>query len=154
MKKSNYGERLKDPRWQKLRLKVFERDNWTCQICLCNSKTLNVHHRYYENGKEPWDYPLEALVTLCEDCHEEEKWKMKLALDMIMVVCKENLFAYSILGLTEAILRMPKVDKPDTVIALWVWAMFKVDIYEVLKRERKRIEFNATRMDMSAQKST
>ncbi len=23
-------------------------------------------------GNDPWDYPQEALRTLCEDCHEEE----------------------------------------------------------------------------------
>jgi len=28
-----------------------------------------VHHLYYEYGKEPWEYPLEAFVTLCETCH-------------------------------------------------------------------------------------
>ena len=32
-------------------------------------KVLNVHHRYYINGKNPWEYDNEALVTLCEDCH-------------------------------------------------------------------------------------
>lgn len=31
-----------------------------------------MHHRYYLHGKDPWEYPLEALVTLCESCHEEE----------------------------------------------------------------------------------
>lgn len=63
-----YSEKLKDPRWQQRRLKVFERDNWAC-ICCCDTKsTLNVHHkRYYGN---PWDCPEEYLVTLCEDCHK------------------------------------------------------------------------------------
>lgn len=32
-------------------------------------KSLNVHHKYYINGKNPWEYDNEALVTLCEDCH-------------------------------------------------------------------------------------
>ena len=28
-----YSEKLRDPRWQKARLKVLERDNWTCVNC-------------------------------------------------------------------------------------------------------------------------
>jgi len=68
----NYLEKLKDPRWQKIRLEIFQRDNWTCQSCGEITKTLHVHHWTYEKGLEPWDYPLEELVTLCESCHEEE----------------------------------------------------------------------------------
>ncbi len=34
-------------------------------------KALNVHHNYYVNGKNPWEYDNEALVTLCEDCHRD-----------------------------------------------------------------------------------
>jgi 5-methylcytosine-specific restriction endonuclease McrA len=32
---------------------------------------LHIHHRYYVAGKMPWEYPDEALVTLCWLCHEE-----------------------------------------------------------------------------------
>jgi len=67
-----YGEKLKDPRWQKKRLKILVRDEWTCQVCFDDKSSLSVHHCYYEKGKDPWDYPDEALVTLCEDCHSEE----------------------------------------------------------------------------------
>jgi 5-methylcytosine-specific restriction endonuclease McrA len=28
-----YGDKLKDPRWQKRRLEIFKRDEWTCQQC-------------------------------------------------------------------------------------------------------------------------
>ncbi len=35
-----------------------------------NIKNLHVHHKYYQIGKLPWEYPNEALVTLCWDCHE------------------------------------------------------------------------------------
>jgi hypothetical protein len=33
---------------------------------------LHVHHKYYENGNEPWEYANNALITLCEKCHNEE----------------------------------------------------------------------------------
>lgn len=29
-----YLAKLRDPRWQKLRLQVFERDEWACQVCM------------------------------------------------------------------------------------------------------------------------
>ncbi|HUH26534.1 MAG TPA: hypothetical protein VLY87_07890 [Flavobacterium sp.] len=31
--------------------------------------TLNVHHKYYIKNKYPWQYKLEALITVCSDCH-------------------------------------------------------------------------------------
>jgi hypothetical protein len=69
---ATYSEKLKDPRWQRLRLEVLDRDDFTCQICFDSTTTLSVHHRYYIKGREPWDYPLQLLITLCQPCHEEE----------------------------------------------------------------------------------
>ena len=69
--KKTYAEKLKDPRWQKKRLAIFERDNWTCQGCGATDKTLHVHHIFYEDDTEPWDSDDNSLITLCEDCHEE-----------------------------------------------------------------------------------
>jgi len=71
MKIISYTEKLNDDRWKKKRSIILERDQCTCQICKAANKTLNVHHKYYLKGREPWDYPNELLVTLCEDCHEE-----------------------------------------------------------------------------------
>jgi hypothetical protein len=68
----SYSEKLKDPRWQKRRLQILQRDEWRCQRCLDDQTTLHVHHRFYERGKEPWDYEDRVLVTLCEECHAEE----------------------------------------------------------------------------------
>lgn len=75
---SNYSELLKDPRWQKKRLEVLALDFWECRSCLSKANTLHVHHLWYEKGKDPWEYPINALVTLCEKCHEQVKlinWK-------------------------------------------------------------------------------
>ena len=68
---SEYLEKLKDPRWQKRRLEIFERDNWTCQNCGNSESTLHVHHRWYAGN--PWEAPDRALVTLCENCHKSLK---------------------------------------------------------------------------------
>jgi cytochrome c553 len=72
-----YMAKLRDPRWQKVRLDVFNRDGWTCQDCRSKEKTLNVHHLYYTDGAEPWEYPLSAFLTLCHECHEAETIAMR-----------------------------------------------------------------------------
>jgi len=64
-----YAEKLRDPRWQKKRLEVMERDKFSCRMCFSNEKTLHVHHMVYKSKKEPWDYDSVTLVTLCDDCH-------------------------------------------------------------------------------------
>lgn len=69
---SAYSEKLKHPLWQKLRLEVFERDNWTCQECFSKENSLQVHHCYYAKGN-PWNTPADCLVTLCAVCHEERQ---------------------------------------------------------------------------------
>ncbi len=65
-----YSDKLKDPRWQKKRLEIFERDDFRCTFCDDKEQTLHVHHLQY-NGL-PWDTPNEFLITLCEDCHNDE----------------------------------------------------------------------------------
>lgn len=66
-----YAELLKDPRWQKRRLEIFNRDLFTCQSCYRNDKTLCIHHMKYVGL--PWECPDKYLITLCEDCHDEEE---------------------------------------------------------------------------------
>lgn len=66
----NYSELLKDPRWQKKRLKILERDKWTCQVCEEKTKTLHVHHLRYNKNPNPWEIDDNFLITLCVDCHE------------------------------------------------------------------------------------
>ena len=73
MSKKTYSEKLKDPRWQKRRLDVLSRENFTCETCASDEKTLHVHHCYYEKGMEPWDYPDHALKCLCETCHQDRQ---------------------------------------------------------------------------------
>lgn len=64
---ASYSEKLKDPRWQKKRLKVLERDEFRCKMCGGDKETLHVHHLKY--GGDPWDIELGLLTTLCETCH-------------------------------------------------------------------------------------
>lgn len=67
MKQKTYSELLKDPRWQKKRLQIMERDGFACKLCGNKEKTLHVHHLAYT--KKPWDADDKELVTLCESCH-------------------------------------------------------------------------------------
>lgn len=65
-----YSEKLKHPLWQKKRLEVLNRSDFTCGMCGSKEKTLHVHHGYYSRGLMPWEYPDDAYHCLCFDCHE------------------------------------------------------------------------------------
>lgn len=98
-----YKEQLLDPRWQRRRLEVFQRDNFTCQAnkCGATTETLEVHHMEYINIPI-WDYPDDMLVTLCYKCHDKElgreplekklstAFKMQgfLVSDLVALTCK------------------------------------------------------------------
>lgn len=79
--KKTYSDLLKDPRWQKKRLEVFNRDNFTCLMCGSGEETLHVHHERY--CKNPWDVSSKYLQTLCFRCHE------------VAEVCKKNNIKYT-----------------------------------------------------------
>jgi hypothetical protein len=64
-----YREKLLDPRWQRVRLRVFARDGWACVACGETTRTLHVHHLQYEAGQEPWEAHPDTLATLCALCH-------------------------------------------------------------------------------------
>lgn len=68
--KNNYADFLKDPRWQKKRLEILNRDNFKCRACKDDLNTLHVHHLCYKNNLKPWEYKDEDLITLCENCHK------------------------------------------------------------------------------------
>lgn len=72
MAKDDYFKLLSSPKWQRRKTEIQIRDKFTCQYCGAKDETVNVHHRYYEYNKPPWDYADEALILLCESCHEKE----------------------------------------------------------------------------------
>lgn len=67
MKNKSYSDKLKDPRWQKKRLEVFNRDNFTCKMCGDNETSLCIHHLKYSGN--PWETENDFLITLCDKCH-------------------------------------------------------------------------------------
>lgn len=80
-----YAEKLLDSRWQHKRYEILKRDNGRCVYCYSkfteleyqdyeykNEFKTEVHHKFYLPNCEPWEYPNEALISLCEICHEIE----------------------------------------------------------------------------------
>ena len=65
----DFEKQIKHPKWQKKRLEILERDEYTCQSCGSNSDTLHVHHYLYDKNTLLRDYNNDYLTTLCEDCH-------------------------------------------------------------------------------------
>lgn len=83
-RRSEYLEKLKDPRWQKRRLEIFQRDEFTCQVCFDTESTLHVHQhmvsawrrtvggetaRLYESG-EALILALRKVAQTGESIHE------------------------------------------------------------------------------------
>ena len=67
---SSYTQLLKTKKWKEKRKEIFKLKGKVCSKCGATKK-LQVHHLYYQDGKKPWEYPNEALVVLCKDCHKE-----------------------------------------------------------------------------------
>lgn len=84
--KSRYGEKLLDPRWQKKRLQILERDGWRCQGCCASDSTLHVHHIAYKPDCEPWEIDDDLLLTLCADCHETESAEHRSSVASILLL--------------------------------------------------------------------
>lgn len=76
----SYKDKLLDPRWQRKKNDILQRDAYTCQNkkCNCTTRTLHVHHLDYIGSIEPWDYPNDMLITLCSDCHAKEDGRPEL----------------------------------------------------------------------------
>ncbi len=123
MAKTTYFEKLKDPRWQKMRLKVLERDGFCCQHCGDDEHTLAVHHRYYEKGKDPWEYPMEALVTLCEECHTEERENRSQEEQKLLFALRRHFFFTDINELACAFYDIKLSSAPERVASAYAWAI-------------------------------
>lgn len=83
---ATYSEKLRDPRWQKRRLEIMDAAGFKCVECGAGDKTLNVHHKRYLSGHDPWDYYDIDLACLCDDCHKaEHEIRDVLALSLSMM---------------------------------------------------------------------
>lgn len=71
-----YQEQYEHPNWQRVRLEVLSRDQFTCKYCGNEHEQLHVHHLRYQ-GKFIWNTPVKYLVTLCKTCHKKQHKHMK-----------------------------------------------------------------------------
>ena len=78
----SYEDLLKTEEWREKRQKILNRDNNKCVYC-GKTHNLQFHHKYYSkypNGFRvyPWNYPDDALITLCDECHKKVHSKKKI----------------------------------------------------------------------------
>lgn len=113
MKKQTYITLLRDPRWQKKRLEILQRDNFTCRKCKDETITLHIHHTFYRKQETlPWDYPDKSLITLCENCHEYETAYLAEAKQrLIEEICCAGYLTEDIIQIAYNIYRAPKILK-------------------------------------------
>lgn len=98
-RKELYTQKLRDPRWQKKRLEIMERDDWKCRGCGDTEETLNVHHLVYNNETgDPWDVPSDSLITLCEACHNEEPIARSLSEKVLLESLRERGYVFDDFG--------------------------------------------------------
>ena len=112
-----YLQKLKDPRWQKKRLEIMNRDEFMCMNCADTESTLNVHHISY-NGSNPWETNSELLITLCEPCHKKETSDLIIAENILIKGLKDKGFlSNDFLLLSELINNMPLLHTVDVQLS-------------------------------------
>ncbi|STC97856.1 MULTISPECIES: HNH endonuclease [Elizabethkingia] len=132
--KKLYLEKLKDPRWQKKRLEVLNRDEFTCMSCYSSDKTLHVHHFNYK-GIDPWDTPTEELITLCEDCHKIETHASKEAENRLLIAIRsKGFFARHIVKLAKGFENLDMFDEPAGVAHVLMLCLSDNTKMEVLNK--------------------
>ena len=75
--KLTYAEKLRDVRWKRRRDDLLRRSNYTCCECgtplISGTMDLQVHHVVYIAALDPWQYPDELLVVVCDWHHRERQ---------------------------------------------------------------------------------
>lgn len=114
-----YSEKLRDPRWQKKRLQILERDGFKCCNCGDKETELQIHHYYY-NSDLPWECDDLSMVTLCKHCHWiEETYKKKGYLIMKTIKNQNLYFCYGLNKISEKIILFFYVNENKEVIQLF-----------------------------------
>jgi hypothetical protein len=129
---SNYSDKLKNPRWQKKRLEILERDNYICQFCGHDDFTLVVHHKYYDKTIEPWDYPNEALITLCEYCHKDETEKRDDYEKQIIALMRNSFSVSSLKALIFYLKRIPSNENGSTLMNIITYPLDSNEMYALI----------------------
>ncbi|ASU38544.1 hypothetical protein hmeg3_09700 [Herbaspirillum sp. meg3] len=75
----SYREKLKDPKWKKVRDQIILDRGRICECCGIQGThhptgkpvQYEVHHGYYVYWKQPWEYEEETLWVVCDICHDK-----------------------------------------------------------------------------------
>lgn len=138
---SEYSQKLKDPRWQKKRLEILERDEWTCQRCFDTESTLAVHHRKYLPNTNPWEYPDDLLITLCENCHEFERSERSGCEQDLLDMLRYHFFAEDIHSLATGFHMMELLHSHEVVASVYEWALSSPEIQrELIHRYQNQLK--------------
>ena len=138
---SKYTELFKDPRWQKKRLEILSRDEFTCVICCDKESTLHVHHRRYISGRKPWEYDNDLLVTLCHDCHERETESRNECEGILLEQLREKFFSEDLRIIAAGVCYMKMISYSDHIASSLAYAMENNEILKYITDEcQKRIE--------------
>lgn len=116
MKNKDFFNQYKDPRWQKKRLKILNRDNFKCVLCGEDKDTLHIHHKKYEYNTPVWEQDDKFLVTLCESCHVFET-EGKNCFSVLEGVIKERFFSTDYIELGRAFLSIINKPYPPSVLS-------------------------------------
>lgn len=91
MGKMSYGEQLRHPNWQRLRLRMLDGAGWKCQSCGDSETTLHVHHKRYIKGHMAWEYEDRNFAVLCDPCHSAAHEDMDQMLLILSLADTEHL---------------------------------------------------------------
>lgn len=134
--KTDYAQKLQDPRWQRKRLEVMQAADWKCVICGDKDEELNVHHPAYSANCEPWDYPRAQLECLCKTCHTIQHLpKDKLMIHARSMVTEHILVTHEqqFLGEIDGLMMSMAKFGPKPVGLLYAIRRLAVDEYNTLK---------------------
>ena len=142
-KQTSYSEKLRDPRWQKKRLCVMQRDGFACRDCGDEKSTLQVHHCHYEKGG-PWMTDERFLLTLCGDCHEERG-----EIEKHLKIFLGEILAGTPIGAFQALIDL------HGGMALMPWRQEALNTVRVFKNPRRNKDMNEwfTRMHQCEERS-
>ena len=70
LKADSYTAKLGDPRWHAKRDSIMRKRGVFCENCKRSGIVLQLHHNFYDRGKEPWEYDDSVFKVLCKACHE------------------------------------------------------------------------------------
>lgn len=100
---NSHSEQLQNPNWQKRRLFIFQRDNWSCKCCGNDKIQLEVHHLFYLENWKLWEYPDDWLLTLCNTCHKKEKTRDTIYMNLLNALKTKGFLVSDILAMATLI---------------------------------------------------